>query len=910
MKAIILSTLKEFGAAVVAACRTVQTLCKAGRKLKISLPHLIVPTCCLLLAAAACHNNAHFLKDSGYREQVHRQFLKRQGEAAGRHDALFAVFGKADLTVQQREALEFLYAYMPLCDLADGDGDFFLKQVNAAFAARSYFGWGQAIPDDIFRHFVLVYRVNNENLDTARSVFFEELRDRVKGLSMAEAALEVNHWCHEKVTYRGTDGRTSAPLALVRTSWGRCGEESTFTVAALRAVGIPARQCYTPRWVHTNDNHAWVEVWIDGQWRFMGACEPEPELDAAWFAAPSRRAMMVHTNVFGLYNGAEEKNVQTPLYSTINLLSAYAPVRKVSVRVVDEQNQPVEGATVKFKVYNYAELYPIVKSVSAADGTASIISGMGDLVVWASKGDRYGYAKSSPGDEVVTVPLTRTGGKQYDETYTLGVPPEQSVAALPQEKIAANSLRLAHEDSIRSAYMSTFAPAETGSDRAKQLLHKAQGNWREIADFLQTESANPYCLDFLASLSEKDLRDTPAGYLRDHLRNGVKASPALPDAIYVSKVLSPRIALELIKPWRSFFRQPEVAKEIAGEQPAAENIAEYVRKNIEIRDDENYYNCRITPRGVYELKMADRRSRDIFFVAACRSFGIPAQVEEATGKPQYYEGGQWKDVAFDKKDTAARRSASLTLTSAPSNIVKPGYYAHYTLAFFKDGDFQTLDFEDNPAVAKFPFTLTLDEGYYRLMAGSRAGDGSVTVSARHFELRSGQPIAIAVKMPEIAGKLVVKGIVDMNTVAVMSDGSKKSLKELSNGKGLMICFVDVGKEPSKHILQDLPAQQKALEEWGGGIVLISPDDKQSKAFSAATFKNLPAQAGWSVDANRTLLKAAAAALQLDFQDEFPLVVYLSDNGGIFYSSTGYRIGIGEDIIKIIRMEQKTNSGKS
>jgi transglutaminase-like putative cysteine protease len=870
----------------------------------------------MLFMATACHENTHFLKDSSYRHQVHTQFLKRQGEAAGRREALFAVFDKKNLSVQQREALEFLYAYMPLCDLADGDGDFFLKQVDAAFAARSYFEWGKSIPDDIFRHFVLVHRVNNETLDTARSVFFEELKNRVKGLSMAEAALEVNHWCHEKVTYRGTDGRTSAPLALVRTSWGQCGEESTFTVTALRAVSIPARQCYTPRWVHTNDNHAWVEVWIDGEWRYMGACEPEPELNVAWFTAPSKRAMMMHTNVFGAYNGAEEKNVQTPLYSIINLLNAYAPVRKVAVRVTDEQNQPVEGATVKFKVYNYAELYPIAKSVSGADGTTSIISGMGDLVVWASKGNQYGYAKSSPGDEVVTVQLNRTVGKLYDETYTLNVPPEQSVPVLSQEKIAANELRLAYEDSIRNAYMSTFASATTERDHTsgdyqkKSFLHKAQGNWREIADFMRTELSSPYCLDFLASLSEKDLRDTPADYLRDHIRNGVKADPAIPKNIYVSKVLSPRIAQELIKPWRSFFRQPEVAREIAGEQPTVGNIIEYVRKNIEIKDEENYYGCRLTPRGVYELKMADRRSRDIFFVAACRSVGIPAQVEEATGNPQYYEGGQWKDVVFGKQDTTAYHSASLTLSNAASNIVKPGYYAHYTLAFFKDGDFQTLDFEDNPAVAKFPFTLTLNEGYYRLMTGSRANDGSVVVNTRYFELRSGQPVSLAVKMPEVTGKLFVKGIVDMNTVIAMSDGSKKSLKTLSNYKGLMLCFVDVGKEPSKHILQDLPAQQKALEEWGGGILLITPDDKQNKAFSAATFSNLPAQTSWSVDNNRTLLKAVAAALQIDFRDEFPLAIYLSANGGILYSSIGYRIGIGEDIIRCIRMEQETFAGKN
>ncbi|MDR1527584.1 MAG: transglutaminase domain-containing protein, partial [Dysgonamonadaceae bacterium] len=184
---------------------------------------------CAALAFSSCEREKHFLKEGAYREQVSAQFEKRKAEVWHRSRALFSVFEKEGLSLAQREALQFLYAYMPLCDLADYDGAFFLNQIDAAFNARDYFLWGKTIPDDIFRHFVLVYRINNEYLDTARTVFFEELKERVKNLSMYEAALEVNHWCHEKVTYRGTDSRTSAPLALVKTSWGRCGEESTFT---------------------------------------------------------------------------------------------------------------------------------------------------------------------------------------------------------------------------------------------------------------------------------------------------------------------------------------------------------------------------------------------------------------------------------------------------------------------------------------------------------------------------------------------------------------------------------------------------------------------------------------------------------------------------------------------------------
>ncbi len=399
----------------------------------------------LFLGNSCKEKETHFLTNAAYRNQVHEQFLKRKEEAKHRKDALFSVFETEGLSLEQKEAMEFLYAYMPLCDLADYDGEFFLKQVNGAFCARDYFSWGKTVPEDIFRHFVLVHRVNNEYLDTARLVFFEELKERVKDMSMEEAALEVNHWCHEKVTYRATDGRTSSPLALVKTSWGRCGEESTFTVAAMRAVGIPARQCYTPRWTHTNSNHAWVEVWIDGIWYYLGACEPEPELNVAWFTAPAKRAMMVHTNVIGLYKGPEEKNLETPLYSKINLLANYAPTRQVKVKVVDKQNNPIEDAKVQFKVDNYSEFFPVSESFTDKNGNTSILSGMGDLLIWANKSDLYGYKKSTKNDGEITVVLEHSGVELYEELFEMNPPAEQPVKEIAPEKIAENVVRLAYE---------------------------------------------------------------------------------------------------------------------------------------------------------------------------------------------------------------------------------------------------------------------------------------------------------------------------------------------------------------------------------------------------------------------------------------------------------------------------------
>ena len=281
--------------------------------------------------------------------------------------------------------MDFLYQYMALPDQTDYSRDFYLKNVRLSLQARVEMPWGKLIPEREFRHFVVPVRVNNETLDNSREVFYQELKERVIHLSMRDAILEVNHWCHEKVTYRPSDARTSSPLASVRTAYGRCGEESTFLVAALRSVGIPARQVYTPRWAHTDDNHAWVEAWADGKWYFLGACEPEPVLNLGWFNESASRGMLMHTKVFGHYDGPEEVMSETPCYTEINVIDHYAPTSKVTILVVDASGQPVKDATVEFKLYNYAEFYTVATKKTLQDGKASLTAGKGDMLVWVSK---------------------------------------------------------------------------------------------------------------------------------------------------------------------------------------------------------------------------------------------------------------------------------------------------------------------------------------------------------------------------------------------------------------------------------------------------------------------------------------------------------------------------------------------
>ena len=844
----------------------------------------------------SCQNNKHFISDAGYRSEVEKQFEKRKSDLSARGDELFGIFDKADLKREHKEALQFLYAYMSLNDLGDYNSDFFYRQTKAAFEARDYFSWGKKVPEELFRHFVLPPRVNNEDLDTARIVFFNELKNRIKDMNMTDAALEVNHWCHEKVTYRPADSRTSSPLATVRTGYGRCGEESTFTVTALRAVGIPARQCYTPRWAHTDDNHAWVEVWADGKWYFMGACEPEAELNKAWFTYPAKRAMMVHTNVFGKYDGPESKT-EYPLYTKINVLENYTITKKLDVIVVDENSNAVSGAKVKFLIYNYAEYYPIYEQVADQKGKASIITGLGDVMVWAAKNGKYGYRKVAVGvsDEVL-VQLDKTTGKDYEEEWD--IKPPVNLATFTTDttaKTAENNKRLHFEDSLRNNYLSTFMKGDSARTLAKKLglnaekvvdfITKSEGNYSEISEFLIQNADNPNALNLLSTLTDKDLRDTPAAVLQSHLENS-KNSGNLPDDVFIQGVLSPRISNELIRNWRPFLQKE--FKGIFPSQPTVDDIKQWMNKHIQVVEDENYSGCLISPIGVYKLKKTDKNSRKVFFVALCRSLNIPTVVDPATGEIRQYLQGKWNTVTLDTK-AEKPATGKLTINYYSQNGLIPQYWTYYTVSKFTDGFFQSLDFEGDKRVEKFPVQLDLEEGYYCITSGNRYADGRVLARNEYFTILPNKTIT---------KNLIIRALQPEKKIYGALKSSSLS-SDLYQRKGMVICFLEPDREPTKHILNELPNHKSELDKWGGNFVFVVPEDKLSKNFEANNYKNLPQNSTFITRQGTEIMNDFLKSTNQSFRDNYPLIYIVNPQGKIIFYSEGYRIGVGDLIWKTV-----------
>lgn len=787
---------------------------------------------------------------------------------------------------------DWLYESMNIADRTDFPRSFWERNVATALEARRDMPWGSSVPMREWLHFVLPVRVNNETPDSSRMVFYREIAPRVRNLSMEQAALEVNHWAHEKATYRPSDARTSSPLATVRTTFGRCGEESTLGVAAMRAVGIPARQVYTPRWAHTDDNHAWVEVWVDGKWRFLGACEPEPVLDLGWFNSPASQGMMMATNVIGNYDGPEQQLYRDNCYTRINITGNYTPLRKASVMVTDSLGNPMPGIPVSFRLYNYAELYPLFSTTTDSEGQASLVSGRGDLIAWATSPDGTCHAiaeldASQSPEHPVRLILKKHSPKHALE-FTLTPPAAQAQhSSVTPEQLALNDARKAAEDSIRNAVMSRFfskdeaAAAVAGWDAdsaaVNEVLVEAYGNRSVMSRFVNSvaKERRHQARLWLENLSRKDWRDIEWAIIEDFFINREQA-------------VNPRIANEQLTPWLSEFDalvEPTLRDSLAMSPAAVEH---WVNENIVIDNEHNPNHFCISPAGVWRSRRADSHSRDIFFVALCRWLGFDAQIDPVTSHVLAKSNADDEFVrAFSTAELPdENHSVKVRLVYNDDIPQNPKYYRHFTLSRIVNGEPSLLNYpEDADWQNLFAKGVDLLPGDYLLTSGRRMADGSVKTRLLEFSVtKNTEPIDVPLIIPDEPG-----------AISVIGSFNSDPLLPLTGRGTFIVAFVKATHEPSAHFINEVIENRDRLKQSGRTIVLFakSPEEAQALRNTYA----LPDFVKISIDTDSSQLQSVIDEFELNpATNELPLILIADSFNRVMKLSRGYRPGLADTLL--------------
>lgn len=537
--------------------------------------------------------------------------------------------------------------------------------------------------------------------------------------------------------------------------------------------------------------------------------------------------------------------------------------------------------------------------------------------------------------------LNRKEGEVYSLPMDL-VPPVEG-ANIPEdtpEQRAENDRRMAQEDSIRNAYVATMMTEK----QAKEWIDKLYGNTlqpekkEKLVNFLVASRGNHQTLkDFLSairkekdavsweeiraiwileSLSAKDLRDVTLDVLNDHLLTNISDWEKIETDLFKRMYLNPpRIANEMLTPYKKELREA-IEKTVYQSVPDSMKrdpkvLIEWCRKEIKINNELNSQQIPISPMGVWKARVADEKSRDIFFVAAYRSMGwaSAAWIDEVTGKVQILnEEFAKEDVNFDTAEAAQSRKGVLQATYTPIRSVEdPKYYSHFTLSKFKNGTFQLLNYDEGETDMGdgttwrnlLKYGRELDEGYYMMVTGTRLASGAVLSNSTFFTIEPGKTTTVDLVMRESKDQVQVIGNFNSEATYRPVDSTEQRSILQTCGRGyFVVAVLGVGQEPTNHALRDIAALGNDFEQWGRKMVFLFPSEEQYKKFNADEFKRLPSTITYGIDIDDSIRKEIVQAMNLN-NSILPVFIIADTFNRVVFVSQGYTIGLGEQLMKVV-----------
>lgn len=680
----------------------------------------------------------------------------------------------------------FLFASLPVSDLAEYNFETFREDLIHSSFLRRQVDWCRDLPEDIFLHYVFFPRINTEGLEPCRHFFYQQLSPRIQNLTLEQAVLEVNYWCAEHVTYQASDDRTLSAMAVFRAGRGRCGEESVFTVAALRSVGIAARQVYAPWWSHCDDNHAWVEVYLNGTWHYLGACEPEEVLDRGWFTYAASRAMLVQSRTFGDLPVAGESTIgREGCVHTYNSTCRYGETVNLEISVRDREGNPRPNQKVLLSVCNMASFRALTTLETDQEGRTEIQVGKGSLLLEAKQGPLCARQLIHTAQEQqVTLILEEKRERDNQERFTFYAPKDggRKPGAVTENQAKIRRERLIEAGRLRGLYKKTEWPQ------------------------------NP----LLNQLTDKDQYDFPL-QLQEQFQ--IENTQKLPIGLFEPYVLNPRVDEEQLAPMQGPLKKWESGKLLTGSEgfePA--RALQQVSQYIDCREEEDYMALQPSVAALCRLGRTSLQGRERFLISLCRNHQIPARRNPVTRRPEYWNDG-WYGFREEERRTG-------TLRLATEEAIKFQEGIDYSLSYLDENGTRLLCVGQD-ICKENQIELTLPPGNYQIMTTVRRANGNQNVIRTTFYVEAFQTKRIWLTRERVNAKeeLVSYQLPD---VALNYGGETVHLSEIVRQTELLV-VAEPDAEPTIHVLNELKqSQMPAAVTTGNGEALarrmyVDPD---------------------------------------------------------------------------------------
>ncbi|MBP7932823.1 MAG: hypothetical protein KAZ44_02280, partial [Candidatus Syntrophosphaera sp.] len=560
----------------------------------------------------------------------------------------------------------------------------------------------------------------------------------------------VSLWCVSRLKFQPTSGRDQAPLDITQKSYlGRCEEMQILFISAARTVGLPARPSYVPWWSHTDNNHAWAEVWIDGAWHYTGDMDAAYYPDQTWFSGLIDKTVLILSKGT-LPDATDEVLIQGRYECVINSIPIYAKehTRILKIKTLDEQDNPLPETNVGLLVFNSGTLRSLIYIQTDDEGEFELSVGRGAFYLVADNENKRAMALvPSSEDKELYYELTLQEGPLPDQNemlfypasdFTWKNPSEEWNNDVEQAKAKWNRREQRFQDRIFT-YSDTLLGIVASSSRGN--YNSLKGFWyrypepqKEFLNFLISEDFDP---KFLWQASSEQIIALYNFFLKIDGQNMTSSelAPILAPTVFYEELPQPvkyKKGIPQLYP-DSFYQKGNTPLE------RMNSASGWLAKHYKI----NYSKAL---NGLLPLDIAIKQK----YLTPLQYRMMAVNIARANKVPAYFsrqpdlifiqfDNGDWgyydlkkNAPQVDSKDATAYTKLIVSL-SDENGVPVTGLSDAVNLTRYQDGVFYWLDqvfSEDEPGL----ISISVPKDSYYLQAGYRVSDSQTAFQMKYLDL--------------------------------------------------------------------------------------------------------------------------------------------------------------------------------
>jgi len=737
---------------------------------------------------------------------------------------------------EQRGAVEFLLAWLPPSDLGALPADVLIENVELALASWHEAPWSDEIDPYIFHTYVLPHRVTQEPVQQWRPKLRDLTTPRVAEMDLEQAALEINRFAREWVTYKPSSRRDQGPLTTMERGIGRCEEEMIFTICALRSAGIPARYCAAPCWCTGDGNHAWTEVYAGSEkgWHYIGSCEPAACLDQAWFTRIARRTGAVLSAGYGEApvpdEYAETLYRQADGVTTLNSIGVYSNPGTLVLAHPEGPAPPAgsedgseEPPDAYVHTFNWGGAQPLVRQPLGSE----ILLGPGDYLVTAEidSAPWSALVTMQPGQETQLELAPGFGALDEPVWLRYPMPPEDDAEGCPigeddpvwlrhQRDIARRDLERCKQSRPSSEWVGLLAERSEATELSEQIVLAGPltDDWTSAVLALSGDTLD-VAVALLLEMDIKDFyeidpEDLPA-VLGEvvHVRDTTRGTA--PDSLWNQYVLSPRLYFQkgTMRWWTDL---PWLGKD--GGAPAADGLLDAFRRHVSKLETARLESV-ATPESTWRAGYASPASARACLVGLLRRHGIPARAERGVDYVEVWQDDGWtRLMPFESEDGEDEKSGAdatgkgylaVSYFDQGEPLTGVETWRQTRLTRFREGHFQTWylgQLSEGDGLVEW----SLDEDEYWLFGGLRSPRGEPRFVARQVVIAAGDSMFfdmdVGIPLAEWEpADLVQKEWGPDTPVEVTRNGVAVPLEDIADGTRLFVLSLSGHEASFRHL---------------------------------------------------------------------------------------------------------------